>query len=37
MSMVLPISDQLHDLVEGEAYELAVQQASEDLAFKLAS
>jgi len=36
MSMVLPISDQLHDLVEGEAYELAVQQASEGLSFKLA-
>ncbi len=36
MSMVLPISDQLHDLVEGEAYELAVQQASDGLSFKLA-
>ncbi len=36
MSMVLPISDRLHDLVEGEAYEAAVSQASESLSFELA-
>jgi hypothetical protein len=36
MSMVLPISDRLHDLVEGEAYETAVRQASEGLSFELA-
>ncbi len=36
MSMVLPISDRLHDLVEGEAYESAVKQASEGLSFELA-
>jgi hypothetical protein len=35
MSMVLPISDRLHDLVEGEAYETAVQQAGENLSFEL--
>ena len=36
MSMVLPISDRLHDLVEGEAYESAVTQAAEGLSFELA-
>ena len=36
MSMVLPISDRLHDLVEGEVYETAVRQASEGLSFELA-
>jgi len=36
MSMVLPISDRLHDLVEGEAYETAVRQASGGLSFELA-
>jgi hypothetical protein len=36
MSMVLPISDRLHDLVEGDAYEAAVKQASGGLSFALA-
>lgn len=36
MSMVLPISDRLHDLVEGEAYESAVTRAAEGLSFELA-
>jgi hypothetical protein len=35
MSMVMPISDRLHDLVEGEAYEAAVREAGEILSFRL--
>ena len=37
MSMVMPISDRLHDLVEGEAYETAVEEAGRNLRFELAS
>ena len=37
MSMVLPISDRLHDLVEGETYESAVEEAGRSLRFELAS
>ncbi|MGB6640479.1 MAG: histone deacetylase [Thermoanaerobaculia bacterium] len=34
-TMVLPISDQLHDLVEGEGFEARVKEAGEKLRFRL--
>ena len=35
MSMVMPISDRLHDLVEGETYEAAVERSGEGLSLTL--